>query len=126
MPLIIIKYDEKKVLADYFREPEFLLIPLSIVAAQALSCEEGGALRPEDIMIELSPHGFHDLNVKQIHVRVYAHDYPSRRERLDDIRKAIAQPLTTRFSEDYREGHWPSWYVWVLLSQTSYGSDTEG
>ena len=123
MPLITIKYDERKI------PPEFLedfVKSLPAVAAQALSCEEGGELKPEDIMIELDSHGPNDTNVKEFQMRIYAHDYPSRRTNLDDIRKTIALHLMNSFQEIFCRGREPSWYVWVFLSQTSYESDTEG
>jgi hypothetical protein len=122
MPLIVIKFDTQKVLPFVLKD---ILRELPAIAAKTLSCEEGGELKPEDIMFEVDPHGPYDLNVKELQLRVYAHDYPSRLARLDEIRKDIENHLTSVLKTLYREQHEPSWYVWVLLSPTSYGSDTE-
>lgn len=89
-------------------------------AAQALSCAEGGVLKPEDIMIEADDFGPFDTNAKDIHVRVIAHDYPSRRANLDEIRTWISMDIFAELQLTPA-----SWYVWVLLMPTSYGSDTE-
>lgn len=96
---------------------------LPAVAAQALSCAEGGKLAPKDIMLEFDDMGPYDINNKDIHVRVWAHDYPARRgenlSALDTIRKTIAEEVLRHIPAGV------SWYVWVLLAPTSYGSDTE-
>lgn len=96
---------------------------LAVEAASELSCEDGGVLSPEDIMFEVSNFGPLDRNCKDIHVRVYAHDYPSRRgaelERLDAIRNALSRTVVSFLPND------TSWNVWVLLSTTSYASDTD-
>ena len=93
------------------------------VAAEALSCEEGGNLAAKDIMLEFDDMGPYDTNNKDIHVRVWAHDYPARRGEdlatLDSIRKTIAAEVLKHIPAHV------SWYVWVLLAPTSYGSDTE-
>jgi hypothetical protein len=88
-------------------------------AAATLSCEEGGILAPEAIMIEVHDSRRFDRNTKDIRINVWAHDYPSRRKNLDDIRKRIAEEVLRHLPEGV------SWSVWVLLAPTSYGSDTE-
>lgn len=115
VPLIQIVRNPRKVFGTAFTR---LLEQLPEEAANILSCEEGGILKPEDIMIEVTEFSSHDLNCKDLHVRVWAHDYPSRRENLDIIRLKISNRVWPHFPQI-------SWYVWVLLSPTSYGSDTE-
>lgn len=98
-----------------------ILESLPTVAAAALACKEGGPLKPKDIMIEVDRMSDSDRNVKDIHIRVIAHDYPARRgdnlAALDEIRMKISAAVTPHLGEHM------SWYVWVLLSPTSYGSD---
>lgn len=93
---------------------------LPVVAAAALSCEEGGKLTPKDIMLEFDDISPYDINHKDLHIRVWAHAYPWRRVNLDVIRKTIAEEVLKHIPASV------SWYVWVLLAPTSYGSDTEG
>ncbi len=97
---------------------------LPAVAAEALSCVEGGKLAAKDIMLEFDSMNPLDINGKDIHIRVWAHDYPTRAgldlENLDTIRKTISAEVLRHIAADV------SWYVWVLLAPTSYGSDTEG
>lgn len=119
MPLIQIVRNPEKVSGSQF---ERFLRQLPIDVATILSCEEGGVLKPDDIMIEVTEFGPHDLNCKDLHVRVWAHDYPSRRGDnlvdLDIIRLKIAGRVWPHFSSI-------SWNVWVLLlAPTSYCSDT--
>jgi hypothetical protein len=96
---------------------------LTELAASELSCEDGGILSPEDIMFEVNSFGHLDRNCKDIHIRVIAHDYPSRRgedlERLDAIRRSLSNLVVNFIPTD------ATWNVWVLLSITSYGSDSE-
>lgn len=96
---------------------------LSERAASELSCEDGGTLSPDDIMFEVNNFGHLDRNCKDIHIRVIAHDYPSRRgedlERLDVIRRSLSNLVVNFLPTD------ATWNVWVLLSITSYGSDSE-
>ena len=95
---------------------------LSHVAAAVLSSPEGGSLRSEDIVIEIDDIDYLDINVKQLNVRVWAHDYPSRRgdklTTLDATRKMMARAVCEQLPPHV------TWYVWVLLAPTSYGSDT--
>ena len=95
---------------------------LPALAAKVLSCDEGGPLAPKDVMIEVDDIGPMDRNIKDIHIRVWAHDYPTRRgedlEALRSIRKQIATEVVKHLPEI------TTWYVWVLLATTSYGSDT--
>ena len=117
MPLIQIR---RKLGVISHHEMLALKDELPAFVAGALSCKEGGILQPKDIMLEIDDMGAYDVNCKDIHVRVCAHDYPSRRANLDDIRKAISKQVLKCLPQG------ASWYVWVLLVPTSYGSDTEG
>ncbi len=117
MPLIFIrrradKVDDKTV--------NTITALLQHIAANALSCKEGGLLKPEDIMFEVDDVGPLDRNVKDINIRVLAHDYEERRgKNLDDIRKIISREVVSHLPEGV------SWYVWPGILPTSYGSDTE-
>lgn len=124
MPLIQIRRNPYIVFDNVMNR---LTEALPAVAAKALSSPEGGILAPEAIMLEvddLTMYRSLNKNCKALHVRVWAHDYPSRRgkdlETLDAIRKQIAEEVVKHLPEGV------SWYVWVLLAPTSYGSDTEG
>lgn len=87
-----------------------------------LSCSEGGKLESKDIMIEVTDFGPFDTNCKDLHVRVWAHDYPSRRgpnnKSLDLTQLKLSGRVRAYLTPDI------SWNVWVLLATTSYGSDT--
>ena len=117
MPLIQIVRNPDRVFGKTF---ERLLDMLPGVAATQLTCSDGGLLKPEDIMIEVSEFSPHDRNCKDIHIRVIAHDYPSRKgrrlERLEVIGSSIAGPVERALPKG------TSWYVWVLLSPTSYNA----
>lgn len=119
MPLIQIRRNPTTVPDTVFKR---LLESLPAITAEKLTCREGGLLKPEDIMIEVSDFGPYDLNCKDLHIRIYAHDYQSRRgwklQRLDAIRKSIYLDVCLRIPSSVTR------YVWILLSPTSYGSDT--
>ncbi len=116
MPLIQVRYNPRKI-------GENAIIPLvscfPAVAVRVLACEEGGELTYRDIMVEVNKASRLDENCKDVNIRVIAHDYPSRREKIDFIRDEIAERVALYMPTG------PSWYVWVLLHTTSYVSDTE-
>ena len=120
MPLVQIRRNPRTI-------DQFVLKALSdklpAVTAGILSCKEGGILAPKDIMVEFDDMSPYDTNCKDIHIRVWAHDYPARRGKdlaaLDSIRERIAEEVLKHLPAGV------SWYVWVLLAPTSYGSDTE-
>jgi hypothetical protein len=116
MPLIEIRLKSSVNLSAIVVDLRRSLPPL---AAGALSCVEGGILTPDAIMVEFSDATSDDTNCKDAHVRVWAHDYPSRRKNLKMIRQKIAEEVVKHLPAG------TSWYVWVLLAITSYGSDTE-
>ncbi len=70
-------------------------------------------------MIEVERQTILNVNCKDLHVRIWAHDYPSRKRDLETIRQQIQAELVKHVPKG------TSWYVWVLLAPTSYGSDTE-
>ena len=117
MPLIVIKRNPLKI-----KYPTLYALGNSLpaVAADALTCAEGGQLEPKDIIIEFETCSSHDMNAKDINVRVIAHDYPARRGDLDNIRRLISAAVVGCLPDSKT-----SWYVWVMLLPTSYGSDTE-
>jgi hypothetical protein len=96
---------------------------LASAASAELSCEDGGVLKPSDIMFEVRNFSPFDRHCKDLHIRVLAHDYPSRRGEDNERLEAIQQHLSGLVADFVPAG--ASWYVWVLLSLTSYGSDTE-
>lgn len=118
MPLIQIRYKTFTSRGGVI-STNALRLSLPVVAAKALTCVEGGPLAAKDIMIEFDGMSDEDVNCKDIHVRVWAHDYAARLEDLDRIRKEIAREVVSHLDAG------TSWYVWVLLASTSYGSDTE-
>jgi len=116
MPLVQIRHRSNRVDVQTI---ETILHGLTAVAADALTCPEGGRLTSKDVVIEVDDIGRLDKNTKDICIRVWAHDYPSRREALAEIRKKISDEVIRNLPDDV------SWYVWMLLAPTSYGSDTE-
>jgi hypothetical protein len=116
MPLVEIRFKRSTSLREMLVA---LRKNLPAVAAEALSCPEGGNLEPKDIMIEFGDATPDDKNCKDVHVRVWAHDYPSRRDNLTFIRRKIENEVIKHLPPG------TSWYVWVLLAITSYGSDTQ-
>lgn len=95
-----------------------LLDGLPAVVASALSCEDNRIYVP-DIMIEVSEASGFDRNLKDVNIRVLAHDYPERHIDASRIQRAIST-----FVQKTLPGG-TTWYVWLFLSFTSYGSDTE-
>lgn len=118
--IVQIVHNPKKVLQPDFKNFGRFLQIFPTEAAKILSCEESGYLKAEDIAIEVTEFGPYDLNCKDLHVRVLAYDYPSRRGNnlieLDILRYRISGCV------------WPyfpliSWAVWVQLAPTSFLSD---
>lgn len=120
MPLVKVRRRSSKI-DD--KDLDLITEALTIVVAKALTCEEGGRLPPSDIMIEVSEVGPYDKNVKDLNIRVLAHDYPSRRgENLASLktrRRAIQEVVKAHLDAG------TTYYVWPILAATSYGSDTE-
>lgn len=81
--------------------------------------EESIKYQPKHIMLEIEQTGTLDVHCKSMNIRVWAHDYASRRNNLDAIRKKIADEVSKHLPEDV------DWYVWVLLVPSSYGSEAE-
>ena len=117
MPLIQITHNSK-VIDDILIAA--LVTALPAPTAQYLTCTEGGQLSSTDIMIKVLEFGPFDTNHKDLEVFVFAHLYPSRLEKIDEIRRSI-QRLLLLFIPNEKV----SWCVWLFLSPTSYGSDTE-
>ncbi|MEY2665246.1 MAG: hypothetical protein RLZZ480_351 [Candidatus Parcubacteria bacterium] len=113
MPLIEVRYNANTV------HPMDIARAISVLPLEAstrLSCEEGGKLSEKDIMIEVQTFGLLDKHCKDIHIRVWAHDYPSRKERLEEIQSLILSRVRCAIGDTY------DMYVWVLLCPTAYGS----
>lgn len=115
MPVVTIKRNPR-VIPDVMLEK--IVLTLSINTANALTCEEG-VLTEEDIMVEVSDVGSYDRNCKDINILVFAHDYPSRRVKLDRAQLLISRALEVYLPQS------ASWYIWIILGTTSYGSDTQ-
>lgn len=115
MPVIQIRYNQHVV-------PDNSIIAITknlpAIAANVLTCAESITLEPQHIMLEIDRATDLDVNCKDVNVRVWSHDFPGRRDRIDTIRNHIAKELLAHLPSG------ASWYVWVLLAPTSYGSDT--
>ncbi len=116
MPLIEVRYNQDTLHEDNVRR---VVNILPLVASTALSCPEGGKLSEEDIMVEVRPLGPLDRNCQEMHIRVWAHDYKSRKKRIDEIQEAIKSRVRACIGD-------VDAYVWVLLAPTSYGSWKRG
>lgn len=118
MPLVRIAINPRKVFPGWVGK---LCEVLAVTVSDALSTNDGGTLRPEDVMIEVSQveHDLFSRNLKDCGVMIYAHDYPERRANLDERRRKIALEVVKYLPAG------ASWFVWVWLGTTSYGSDTQ-
>jgi hypothetical protein len=114
MPLVIVRRRASKITDARIKH---IAKHLPEVVAQALSCEEG-RLTPEDIMIQVDEVGPLDSAMKDLNVTIYAHDYP---ERAANLAERCAR-ITREFQ--YMIGDGQSWYIWVFLQKSCYGSDT--
>ncbi len=117
MPLVMLRANPTKVnykiLADICKA-------IPSVAADALSTDEGGKLTPDKIMVDVNGEFSHlAQNPKSLSVIIYAHDYAERRANLDERRKQIEAAIVELLEPG------TSYYVWLWLGMTSYGSDTE-
>lgn len=116
MPIVQIRYNRVSIPSEAV---DALRQSLPVVAAEALTCEESIKYQPKHIMLEIEQMGALDVNCKSMNIRVWAHDYASRRSNLDAIRKKIANEVSRRLPDG------ADWYVWVLLVPSSYGSEAE-
>lgn len=116
MPLIQIRYNGNAIPIEAISA---LRENLLAVAAKVLTCTESIQYAPKHIMLEFGLMNALDVNCKDINIRVWAHDYPSRRDTLDLARDHIAKAVLKHVPAGV------SWSVWVLLIPSSYGSDTE-
>lgn len=115
MPLIQIRYNPSAIPIE---ATSALRETLPVVAGKALTCASIKCT-PKQIMLEFECMNALDLNCKDINIRVWAHDYPSRRNILDLAREHIAKEVLKHIPTGV------SWYVWMLPMASSYGSDTE-
>lgn len=115
MPVIQIRYNRRKIGDKAIRN---VVKNIPGVASRCLSCEEGGRLAEEDIMVEVDHTRKLDKNCKDVNVRVLAHDYEERRDHLQSTRSRISKAVRKHLPKG------ASWYVWVILANTSYGSDS--
>lgn len=116
MPLVTIRRNPRKITDARL---EHIIAHLPVIIAGALTCREGG-LTSSDIMIEASDTGPFDTNVKDISIVVYAHRYPERVADLEVRQQAMSRMIVAHLPDGV------SWYVWVFLLESSYGSDTTG
>lgn len=115
MPLVVIRRRKETVTDERLRH---IVTYLPLFVAEGLTCT-AGALTPDDIMIQADDVGpFDSANLKDVNVIVYAHDYPERAADLDRRRDGISQELVGLLGVQH------SWYVWIFLEKSSYGSDT--
>lgn len=116
MPIVQIRYNHNSIPNDTLVA---LRERLPAVAATSLTCAESIELMPQHIYLEFDRGNVLDINCKDLNIRVLVHDYPGRRKALDRMREQIAQEVVKHLPEGV------TWYVWVILVTSSYGSDTE-
>lgn len=113
MPLVIIRGSSRVTNGVLMQ----LLDTLPAVVAESLSCGEG-RLTAKDIMIEVQEANWLDRNTKDVNIRILAHDYVERHLQIDRSQQYISGWVQKQLPGGV------SWYVWLVLSTTSYGSDT--
>ena len=79
-----------------------------------------GQVTPEDIIVWCDPGHALDVNTKDIEILIWAHDFPERRENIEDRKEAILDGVRASLAHvDYKRKI--DGYVWILLQSTAFG-----
>ena len=118
MPVVLLKYDQRIVLARYAAE---LAKALPDCVARALDFR-GSQVKPADIEVWVTPSNRADVNIKPISIIIWIHAYRARIRNLDKRQRAI-----TDFVKKYFEGYGfrnedDRGWVWIRPSKSSLGS----
>lgn len=121
MPLVLIQYRSSD-LVSIVRQ---LAQQMPRIVAPALDASEQdgdvASLLPGDVEVWCVESGGSDVNVKDIEIIIWAHDFPSRKENLDERMKKILEGAKEVIC-GFRCGKLLTGYVWVLLQPTAYGT----
>lgn len=84
-----------------------------------------GRVSPKDIIVKTDPTGDSDVNVRDIMIMIWTHDFPERREnpslevRKENILKGVRETLDS-FQPEY--SHKVTGFVWIFPGDTAFGS----
>lgn len=115
MPLALLQYKKGRELTELAenlakRLPEIVAPALTVPAAQ---------LTPDDVTVWCVEGGSADVNSDDLEILIWAHDFPERKETLEERKELVLKGIR-RFLIDYRRN--VSGFVWILLQPTAYGT----
>lgn len=114
MPLVIVTTPETRFPDATLRDIAELLIDR---VARTLTCDDpGGQLAPSDIEVRFDTRSSLDLGGERydFEVIVFANDFPSRRQNLDERCAVLRDALRARLTPDLHG------YVWIRLAPAAF------
>lgn len=82
--------------------------------------DEGGALSVSDIEIEYREIGMRDENTESLMVTIFANDFPSRKQNIEERTGLIASGVATIMPLSCKGEVGKQGFVWVLLSPAAF------
>lgn len=120
MPIVDLRYKSGRKEVKEIAEELAPLLPYIIAPALTLSERESldGRVTPEDIIVRLSEGNENDVNAQDIEIMIWAHDFPERRENLEEREKDINRHVRT-FLGNRKKNF--SGFVLVILQHMAFG-----
>ena len=118
MPLAHLQYKRDRGLEEIAAR---LAMELPAIVSRALDVPGNGKMRltPDEIEVPVDESGKFSVNIKDIEIRIIAHDYPERTNDIEERKDFILGEIR-RFLADY-DRNLTGW-VWVLPQQkTAFG-----
>ncbi|MEW6617375.1 MAG: hypothetical protein AB1333_03065 [Patescibacteria group bacterium] len=120
MPLVLVQYKQLAFLEEVV---EKLSKALPKIVAPNLNLSEyerlAGGVLPEDIIVRCTKGGKMDTNEKDIGIIIFAHDFPERKENLEERKDAIIKGIHEFLATNYERN--VSGFVWILLAPSAFG-----
>ncbi|MDP2789790.1 MAG: hypothetical protein Q8O51_01545 [bacterium] len=86
-----------------------------LVAKHLSAPADGGELRPDEVEVDVHERNHLDIAGKDIQIVVFAHDYPSRKQNLEQRKDLMLEDLKGFINSKY------SVFLWILLCPSAYG-----
>jgi hypothetical protein len=117
MPLVALQYKRKSI-RDKMLGKLARALPTIVAGALDIPENRNARLTPAEIEVWVMESGKHDVNVKDIEIIIWAHDYPERLANLEARKETILDGVRTFLAANNQS---LSGFVWVLLQPSAYG-----
>lgn len=119
MPLVLLQYKQLAFLEEVVEKLAKALPGIVAPNLNLSECERlTGGVTPEDIIVRCIKGGKMDTNSKDIEIIIFAHDFPERKQNLEERKDAIIKEVR-QFLKNYNRSI--SGFVWILLAPSAFG-----